>query len=49
VIIPGELKKGEFVEVEIIDAVDYDLIGELVTREESHTKAQRDKATKISL
>jgi hypothetical protein len=33
VIIPGELKKGEFVEVEIIDAVDYDLIGELVTRD----------------
>jgi len=30
VIIPGELKKGEFVEVEITDAVDYDLIGEFI-------------------
>ena len=31
VIIPGEVKKGEFVNVEITDAVDYDLLGELVT------------------
>ncbi|MEA3391592.1 MAG: 30S ribosomal protein S12 methylthiotransferase RimO [Candidatus Marinimicrobia bacterium] len=30
VIIPGELKKGEFVEVEITDAVDYDLLAEIV-------------------
>jgi ribosomal protein S12 methylthiotransferase len=29
VIIPGELKKGEFVEIEITDAVDYDLLGEV--------------------
>lgn len=29
VIIPGELKKGEFVEVEITDAIDYDLLGDL--------------------
>jgi ribosomal protein S12 methylthiotransferase len=29
VIISGELKKGEFVEVEISDAVDYDLLGDL--------------------
>ena len=31
VIISGKLKKGEFVEVEITNAVDYDLIGETVT------------------
>ncbi|MCK5817153.1 MAG: 30S ribosomal protein S12 methylthiotransferase RimO, partial [Candidatus Marinimicrobia bacterium] len=30
VIIPRELEKGEFVEVEITDAVDYDLLGEIV-------------------
>jgi tRNA A37 methylthiotransferase MiaB len=30
VIIPGELKKGEFVEVEITDAIDYDLLAEIV-------------------
>lgn len=30
VIISGELKKGEFVEVEITDAVDYDLLAEIV-------------------
>ncbi len=30
VIIPGELEKGEFVEIEITDAVDYDLLGELL-------------------
>ena len=29
VIIPGKLKKGEFVEVEISDAVDYDMIAEV--------------------
>ncbi|MEA2076571.1 MAG: 30S ribosomal protein S12 methylthiotransferase RimO [Candidatus Marinimicrobia bacterium] len=31
IIIPGELKKGEFYDVEITDAVDYDLIGEKVS------------------
>jgi len=30
VIIPGEVKKGEFVNVEITDAVDYDLLGEII-------------------
>jgi ribosomal protein S12 methylthiotransferase len=29
VIIPRELKKGEFVDVEITDAIDYDLLGDL--------------------
>lgn len=29
VIIPTELKKGDFVDVEIIDAIDYDMIGEV--------------------
>lgn len=33
VIIPGELKKGEFVEVEITDAVDYDILADVVTRD----------------
>lgn len=30
VIIPRELKKGEFYEVEITDAVDYDLLGDII-------------------
>jgi ribosomal protein S12 methylthiotransferase len=30
VIIPGELPLGEMVQVEIVDAMEYDLVGELV-------------------
>jgi len=30
VIIPAKLKKGDFVDVEIIDAIDYDMIGEIL-------------------
>jgi hypothetical protein len=30
VIVPGELKPGEFYDIRISDALDYDLIGEVV-------------------
>ncbi len=33
VIIPREMKKGEFMEVEITDAVDYDLLGDIIIDE----------------